>query len=131
MFPRAEYPLKPEILIEEAEHRFYPTVVMLDHKLAGYGNFINAKHGDFCSIGNVIVNPFMRKMGVASNLVEVLMTIAVDKLKAKFVKISCFNNNTPGLLLYHKLGFSPVDMEVRQSKSGQQVALIHMHKYLK
>lgn len=28
MFPKAEYPLQPEILLKEAERRFYPTVVI-------------------------------------------------------------------------------------------------------
>jgi ribosomal protein S18 acetylase RimI-like enzyme len=129
MFPKVEYPLQPEILLKEAERRFYPTVVMSDHKPAGYSNFIHAQHGDFCSIGNVVVNPAIRKMGVASYLVETLVTIAFDKLKVKYVKISCFNDNTAGLLLYHKLGFVPVDMEVRISQSGQKVALIHMRNY--
>jgi len=131
LFPKAEYPLRPEILLKEAKRRSYPTVVILNHELAGYGNFINAEHSNFCSIGNVIVNPVMRKMGVASYLMETLIVIAFDKLKAKYVKISCFNDNTAGLLLYYKLGFSPVGMDVRQTRNGQQMALIHMHKYTK
>lgn len=71
----------------------------------------------------------MRNMGVASYLIEMLTAIAFDKLKVKYVKISCFNNNTAGLLLYHKLGFSPVSMEARNTQGSQQVALIHMHKH--
>ena len=129
MFPKAEYPLQPEFLLEEAKGRFYPTVVMSGDKLAGYGNFIHAEQGGSCSIGNVVVNPEIRQMGVASYLVETLLTIAFDTLKAEFVKISCFNANTPGLLLYRKLGFTPVDMDVRVSRKDQRVALIHMHKY--
>jgi ribosomal protein S18 acetylase RimI-like enzyme len=126
MFPKAEYPLKAEVLLKEAESRFYPTVVISDHKPAGYGNFIHAEHGNLCTVGNVIVNPAMRRTGVASYLVETLLTFAFYKLKSLYVKISCFNNNTAGLLLYHKLGFIPVDMEVRLSRSGQKVALIHI-----
>ncbi len=129
MFPKAEYPLQPEFLLKEAKCRPSPTVVLLDDKLAGYGNFINAEHGDFCSIGNVVVNPAMRKMGVASYLVETLTAIAFNKLKAKYVKISCFNENIAGLLLYHKLGFAPAGMEIRKRQNDQQVALIHMHKH--
>ncbi len=129
MFPKAEYPLDPDFLLEEAKGRFYPTVIMFGDTLAGYGNFIHAEHGGSCSIGNVVVNPEIRQMGVASYLVETLLTIAFDTLKVESVKISCFNANTPGLLLYRKLGFTPVDMDVRVSRNEQRVALIHMHKY--
>lgn len=129
MFPTARYPLKPEFLLKEAERRFYPTVVLSNDKLAGYGNFIHAQQDDFCTIGNVIVNPSIRKMGVASYLVKTLLKIAFGNLKVKYVKISCFNDNTAGLLLYYKLGFVPVDMEVRISRKEQKVAVIHMHKY--
>ncbi|MCP4119916.1 MAG: GNAT family N-acetyltransferase [Desulfobacteraceae bacterium] len=129
MFPKAEYPLQPEILLKEAGKRFYPTVVISGDRLAGYGNFIHAEHGDSCSIGNVVVNPEIRQKGVASYLVETLLTIAFDQLKVRFVRISCFNANTPGLLLYRKLGFTPVDMEVRLTRNEQRVAVIHMHKY--
>jgi ribosomal protein S18 acetylase RimI-like enzyme len=128
-FPNAQYPLQPEILLMEAEHRSSPTVVVSDDGLGGYGNFTKAEPGEFCSIGNVVVNPAMRRMGIGSYLVETLSEIAFNKLKAKYVKISCFNKNTKGLLLYHKLGFTPHDMEVRQTFTGQNVALIHMCKY--
>jgi ribosomal protein S18 acetylase RimI-like enzyme len=129
MFPKASYPLQPERLLQEAQIRFYPTVVLVDQQLAGYGNFISAEHGHHCSIGNVVVNPAMRRRGVASYLLKTLVAIAFDQLKAKYVRISCFNNNTAGLLLYQKLGFRPVDVEIRETRDGRQVALIHMHKF--
>lgn len=131
MFPKAEYPLKAEVLLKEAQKRFYPTAVLSDHQLAGYGNFIYAEYGKFCTVGNVIVNPAMRRIGVASYLIETLLTLAFDQLKCAHVKISCFNNNTAGLLLYHQAGFVPADMEVRHLQNDQKVALIHMYRYAK
>ncbi len=127
-FPKAEFPLQPEVLLEEAKRRSFPIVVMMDQDLAGYGNFIHAEYGKFCVLGNVVVNPAKRKMGVASYLVETLAAIAFHELKARYVKISCFNNNTAGLLLYHKSGFVPEGMEMRQKRDGRRVALIHMYK---
>lgn len=128
MFPKASYPLKPEVFVKESESRFYPTVAILNQTLAGYANFINLKKGVFCSIGNVIINPILRKRGVASYLVKTLETIAFKEINAKYVKISCFNDNTAGLLLYHKLGYVPFEAEVRQAYNGQQTVLIHMKK---
>ena len=101
MFPKASYPLAPEDLLKESESRFYPTVALSNQEIAGYGNFIHAENGNFCSIGNIIVNPIMRKTGVASYLVKTLERVAFEQLNVKFIKISCFNGNTAGLLLYH------------------------------
>jgi ribosomal protein S18 acetylase RimI-like enzyme len=127
MFPRSSYPLTPEKLLVVAEERKYPTVVTLENTIVGYGNFINANPGDHCSIGNLIVNPGYRKTGVATYLVKYLVEIAFSEFKAEYVRISCFNHNTAGLLLYKKLGFSPVDLEQRQSHEGKVIAVIHLH----
>lgn len=129
LFPKADYPLKSEVLVNEAKKRSHPTVVLFEGELSGYGNFIKVERGKFCSIGNVVVNPKIRRKGIASYLVNTLTSIAFKELSAKSVKISCFNSNTHGLLLYHKLGFSPSSMEVRKKPNGEQVALIHMVKY--
>ncbi len=127
MFPRGTYPLIPEQLIATAEERSCPTVVTLENTIVGYGNFINADFGDHCSIGNVIINPDYRRKGVASYLVKSLVEIAFSEFQAEYVRISCFNHNTASLLLYKKLGFSPVEIEQRQSHEEQIIAVIHLH----
>jgi len=127
MFPRSTYPLPPEQLIAAAEERRCPTVVTLENTIVGYGNFINADSGDHCSIENVIVNPVHRRKGVASYLVKSLVEIAFTEFQAKYVRLSCFNHNTAGLLLYKKLGFSPVEIEQRQSHEEKIIAVIHLH----
>jgi hypothetical protein len=43
------------------------------------------------------------------------------------VKISCFNGNVAGLLLYAKLGFVPYAVERRLAPDGERVALVHLH----
>ncbi len=127
IFPRATYPLYPEQLIAVAEERSCPTVVTLEKTIVGYGNFINTDRGDHCSIGNVIVKPDYRRKGVATYLVKTLVEIAFTEFQAKYVRISCFNYNTAGLLLYKKLGFSPVEIEQRQSHEEKIIAVIHLH----
>ncbi len=127
MFPRAYYPLMPEQLLEVARSRHDSTVVIADGCVAGYGNFIEVKQGDYCSIGNIITEPSARKKGVASYLIRVFVDMAFQRYSANYVRISCFNNNTPGLLLYHKLHFRPAELEERRTLDGGRVALIHMH----
>lgn len=128
LFPRAEYPLKPEVLIRESQCRLFPTVVFKNSVVAGYGNLMNVEKGSHCSIGNVIVNPAVRNQGVATYLVNLLSQQATESLNVREIRISCFNQNSVGLILYHKLGFVPFDMEERTNFNGDIVSLIHMRK---
>lgn len=107
MFPTTSYPLTIDTIKNQSKNRYYPTTILLDNKVVGYGNFIEAIENDFCTIGNIIINPNYRKIGVASYLVNQLTSLAFDKFRVKYVKISSFNDNTPALFLYHKLGFIP------------------------
>jgi RimJ/RimL family protein N-acetyltransferase len=129
LFPKTTFPLQPEVILAEAESRTNPTAIVANEQVVGYGNFIQANFGHFCSIGNVIVNPVARKTGVASYLVTTLTDIAFNQFNSKYVRISCFNENTAGILLYKKLGFEPVEIDVRTTHDGESVDLIHMHKH--
>lgn len=60
-----------------------------------------------CAIGNVIVAPRARE-SAAKFLVETMVGLAIDRHQASEVQISCFNENTAGLLLYPQLGFCTV-----------------------
>ena len=127
MFPKATHPLTPEQLLDVAGNRHDPTVVLVNGVVAGYGNFIEVHERDYCSIGNLIIKPSERGKGAASYLIRVFVDMAFQRYSAGYVRISCFNHNTAGLLLYYKLGFRPVDLEERKGPNGKRVALIHMH----
>ena len=127
MFPKARYPLTPEQLLDVAKNRHDPSVVLVSGVVAGYGNFIEVHEGDYCSIGNLIIKPSERGKGVASYIVSTFVDMAFQRYVASYVRISCFNHNTAGLLFYYKLGFRPVGMEERETPDGRRVALIHMH----
>jgi ribosomal protein S18 acetylase RimI-like enzyme len=127
LFPNASYPLTPEQLLSAARSRPCPTVVLADQRIVAYGNFIQAVQDDFCSIGNVIANPLYRRRGAATYLIKHMADVALGEFRAGYVRISCFNHNSAGLLLYHKLGFKPVEMEVRRDPKGEPVVLIHMN----
>lgn len=127
MFPKATHPLTPEQLLDIAENRHDLTVVLVNGVVAGYANFIEVHEGSHCSIGNLIIKPSERGVGAASYLVNTFVNMAFQRYASSYVRISCFNHNTAGLLLYYNLGFKPVDMEVRKGPDGKRVALIHMH----
>lgn len=92
----------------------------------GFANFYRFEREGVCAIGNVIVAPRARGKGVAKFLVETMVGLAIDRHQASEVQISCFNENTAGLLLYPQLGFMPFGIEERLSPDGRRVALLNM-----
>ena len=111
MFPKAQYPLTETQLSNAIAQRFDSTVVEAGNSVVGFANFYRAETGGVCCIGNVIVAPEARGKGVASFLVETMTALASDRYAAAEVQISCFNENTAGLLLYPRLGFLPFAIE--------------------
>jgi ribosomal protein S18 acetylase RimI-like enzyme len=126
LFPKASHPLTWEQLKGAIDQRSDSTVVLFENKVVGFANFYICEPGKRCAIGNVVVAPGTRGQGVGKYLVKTMIQIAFTKYKAGEVQISCFNQNTAGLLLYQKLGFSPFAIEERLDKQGNKVALIHM-----
>lgn len=128
MYPKATFPLTIDQLQTAIENRFDSMVVLVDDMVAGFANFYEVNNGLHCSIGNVIVNPTYRGKGVATYLIQTMEYLAINKYHAKEVHISCFNANVTGLLLYHKLGFVPYELEKRFDQKLSPVALIKMKK---
>jgi ribosomal protein S18 acetylase RimI-like enzyme len=128
LFPKASYPLTFEQLKDAIDRRSDSTVILLNGKIVGFANFYLCEPGKRCAIGNVVVAPDARGQGVGKYLIETMIQIAFTKYKVTEVEISCFNQNTGGLLLYQKAGFQPFSIEERLDKQGKQVALIHMKR---
>lgn len=128
MFPKAQYPLTEAQLLASIAQRSDSTVVEGDNAVVGFANFYSFERDGVCSIGNVIVSPKARGKGVARFLVETMVGLAFERHRASEVQLSCFNENTAGLLLYPQLGFVPFGVEERVSQDGRRVALIHMRK---
>lgn len=126
--PKADYPLTPEQLTTILEYRSHNTVVETNNQLAGFANFYYWQEYGICKIGNLVVNPRLRKTGVAQYLMLIMQEKALQNYKATEIQISCFNHNTAGLLLYKKLGFIPFEIEQRLDKQDNKVALIHLRK---
>ena len=126
MFPKAQYPLTEAQLSNAITQRFDSTIVEAGNSIVGFANFYRAETGGVCCIGNVIVAQQARGQGVATFIVETMTALAFERYDAKEVQISCFNENTAGLLLYPKLGFLPFAVEERTALDGRRLALIHM-----
>lgn len=126
MFRNPTYPLQPDRLRTALREREASTVVLVDGSVAGLANFYDCKRGERCSIGNVIVDPKRRGIGVARYLIETMSDIAARDYHARHVTLVCFNRNVGGLLLYTKLGFEPYAIEAREDLAGKRIAAIRM-----
>jgi RimJ/RimL family protein N-acetyltransferase len=126
LFPRATFPLTPEQLGRAIEQRYDSTVVLLGDQVCGFANFYVRVVSGTCAIGNVVVAPEARARGVGRFLIDAMIRKALLEHRAEEVRISCFNGNVAGLLLYAKLGFVPFAVEPRLDPQGSRVALIHM-----
>ncbi|WP_285420239.1 GNAT family N-acetyltransferase [Pseudomonas sp. efr-133-TYG-5] len=129
MFPKAQYPLTEEQMHTAIGQRFDSTVFELDGAVAGFANFYRAERQGICCIGNVIVAPGARGRGVARYIIETMTARAFEHWDAREVQLSCFNENTAGLLLYPQLGFVPFAIEERPAPGGGRSALINMRRH--
>lgn len=128
MCPKADYPLTKEQLEYILKDRFDPTVFLSGNEIIGFANFYEVKRSEYCSIGNVIVNPDFRSRGVGTSLIEIMENIGRQKYNIQETHLSCFNTNTFGLLLYNKLGYLPYGIEKRTNKRNEISALIKLKK---
>ena len=103
------------------------TVAELDGRIAGFANFYQWQHGEFCALGNLMVAPWARSRDVAQYLVEVMETLARQRYKAPLMKVSCFNANAGGLLLYTRLGYRTVGIVERRAPDA--VSYTHLDVY--
>lgn len=128
MFPRAEYPLTIHQLKEAIASRYDSTVIIKEGEVVGFANFYEVVENRYCSIGNVIVSPKYRSEGIGDFLIRAMEHIGIEKYNVSEFHLSCFNNNTKGILLYSKLSYKPYETEKRFDKENNPVALIKMKK---
>ncbi|WP_103103073.1 GNAT family N-acetyltransferase [Pseudomonas sp. LFM046] len=129
-YPKASWPLTVGQLAAAMAERRGSTVALLDGKVAGFANFYQWQHGEFCALGNMMVAFWARGQGVAQYLIAAMERQAREQYKAKLMKVSCFNANAGGLLLYTRLGYQPRAIVERHRLDGRRVALVQMDKLL-
>jgi ribosomal protein S18 acetylase RimI-like enzyme len=129
-FPKCTWPLTPEQLAAAIAQRSDSSVVVEGDEVLAFANFYQWEQGGTCSLGNVLVSPAARGRGVARFLVMQMIEVARERHQAREMKVSCFNHNTAGLLLYPQLGFVPFGIEERKDQEGKRVALVQMRQSL-
>ncbi len=129
-YPKASWPLSVGQLAAAMAERRDSTVVCLDGRVAGFANFYQWQHGEYCALGNLMVAPWARGQGVAQRLIEAMEALARQHFKAREVRVSCFNANSAGLLLYPRLGYALSGLVERQDHRQQRVALVQFSKPL-
>ncbi|MBG6460923.1 GNAT family N-acetyltransferase [Pseudomonas aeruginosa] len=129
-YPKAIWPFSVAQLAAAIAERRGSTVAVHDGQVLGFANFYQWQHGDFCALGNMMVAPAARGLGVARYLIGVMENLAREQYNARLMKISCFNANAAGLLLYTQLGYQPRAIAERHDPDGRRVALIQMDKPL-
>ncbi len=129
-YPKARWPFSVEQLAAAVAERRASTLALLDGRAAGFANFYQSVPGEYCALGNMMVAPWARGHGVARYLIGVMEDLARRDYAAPLMKISCFNDNAGGLLLYAGLGYRPVGIVERQAPDGHRVALVQMEKAL-
>ena len=65
-----------------------------------FADLFRIKNSRYSNIGNVMVAPEARGRGVGRYLIEQMVSIARTTHGARRIRVSCFNRNTVGMLLY-------------------------------
>jgi ribosomal protein S18 acetylase RimI-like enzyme len=104
-----------------------PMVGLWEGRVAGYADFVEVHAKKFCAIGHLVVDPQLRRKGVGTYLVGIMIQKAIDQYAIRFVRASCISHNQPAYALFHKLGFRPATMVQRLGPDGDPVLMIHLH----
>lgn len=123
--PRARFPLDVEQLATSIAQRSDSSVVCRGEQVLAFANIYKQEQGA-CYVGNVAVAPQARRQGVARFLMQQMARLACARHNASELRVSCFNSNTAGLLLYLRLGYTPFALEERLDHRQQPIALIHL-----
>lgn len=131
MFPITDYPLTKSILVEHLKNRYHSTVFLYDNRICGFANFYGVEKDKQCALGNLVVSPEFRNKGVGQFIIETMELEAQRLYNIKELHIACINENTAGLLLYEKLGYTPFEMSRRLAKDEKIRLMITMKKIFK
>jgi ribosomal protein S18 acetylase RimI-like enzyme len=123
--PRARFPLDVNQLATSIAQRSDSSVVCRGDQVLAFANIYKREQGA-CWVGNVAVAPQARRQGVARFLMQQMARLAHERHGASELRVSCFNSNTAGLLLYSRLGYTPFALEERLGSRQQPIVLIHL-----
>jgi len=125
--PYAQFPWQPDAFsnnLNEYE-RLSNTVFLIGDDIVGFANFYNAEIGISGFIGNMVVNPHYRRQGWGKQIILHMLAKGFHEHRFNTIYISCFSPNTPALLLYKSLGFTPYGIEQRTDYKNKPIALFN------
>ena len=126
MFPKASYPLTVEQLKASINSRFDSNVVCYEDQCVAFANIYEVVKDQYCCIGNVIVDPSKRGLGIGIYLLDKMIELAIQKYNVKEIRLVCFTTNVNALLFYTKYGFKPYEIKPRKDYNNEQIASIYM-----
>ena len=126
LFPKASYPLTVEQLEKSINSRFDPSVICYENQTVAFANIYDVVKDQYCFIGNVIVDPSKRGLGIGKYLLDHMINIAFHNHNIKEVRLVCFATNINALLFYTKYGFKPYEIKPRETLDGKQTAAVYM-----
>lgn len=126
MFPKATFPLTEDQLQKSIESRFDAHVVLYENEVAAFASFYERADDAYCYIGNIVVNPSKRGLGIGRYLLNQMNELAIQKYNIKELRLVCFNTNTNALLFYTKYGFIPYELKPRVNYNGDNIVSIYM-----
>ncbi|MET0051287.1 MAG: GNAT family N-acetyltransferase, partial [Candidatus Thiodiazotropha sp.] len=104
------------------------SVVEQNHQVVGFADLYQIVPGASAFIGNLIIGREARGQGAGRALIEYMTQQAANRHRVREIRLSVFNGNTPALMLYARMQFTPYALEERIDWGGQPVILIHMKK---
>lgn len=131
--PKFSYPLTAEQILKVLENRYSPTVIVSGdaaEPLAFANLYDKDEESQTIWLGNVIVSPEYRGIGVAAYLIQTMMDIARLEHGARTMRLYCHNTNTRAMLFYLRQGFTPCGSKVLVKPDGGKLVGIEMLKAL-
>ncbi len=128
VYPDGAWPFTLEQVERIAKERVDLTVVTAGEKVVGFANFYRVDGRRSAFLGNVVIAEAYRGRGLGRALVEQMLKLAFEERKKEELRLSVFADNTPALLLYNALGFTPYGLEVRTDPQEGKKILLHMFR---
>ena len=126
VYAQGRYPLTVAQVDALVTRRMEPTVMLMDGRVAGFGNFYGYRPGRSVFIGNVVVDAALRGRGLGRRLLTHLMNLALIDYQLRRVKVHVYNRNLGALLCYINLGFRPYAMKKKLDYAGRPVVMFSL-----
>lgn len=106
-YPFAKYPMDEYQLRNFMNGRSdFTTIINNISQVIAFASIYNIEMDSHCFLGNLIVHPDYRRMGLAKTIVNEIAKIAHSKYGAEYLKLNCWKDNTDGINFYRHMGFT-------------------------